>query len=159
MSDDVEINIQNVFAQNYSLSLNWRNLFQIWLESLKDELPPAKGYELSLRLTDDQEIQTLNRNYRQQDQATDVLAFAALEAEIPQTDKRNEPLYLGDIVISLDTASRQAAEQKHSLEVELGWLATHGLLHLLGWDHSDDRSLTAMLNRQRILLSTTGLIE
>lgn len=64
----------------------------------------------------------------------------------------SEPLELGDIVISLETAARQAAEQGHTLEHELLFLASHGLLHLLGWDHPDEASLTAMLARQEALL-------
>ena len=63
-------------------------------------------------------------------------------------------LELGDIVISLDTAARQAPEHGHSLERELLFLASHGLLHLLGWDHPDDASLAAMLERQERLLTT-----
>jgi probable rRNA maturation factor len=62
-------------------------------------------------------------------------------------------LELGDIVISLDTAARQAPEHGHSLERELLFLASHGLLHLLGWDHPDDASLAAMLERQERLLA------
>ena len=62
-------------------------------------------------------------------------------------------LELGDIVISLDTAARQAPEHGHSLEQELLFLASHGLLHLVGWDHPDDASLAAMLARQERLLA------
>jgi len=65
-------------------------------------------------------------------------------------------LELGDIVISLDTAARQAPEHGHSLEQELLFLASHGLLHLLGWDHPDDASLAAMLARQERLLAAAG---
>jgi probable rRNA maturation factor len=67
------------------------------------------------------------------------------------------PLELGDIVISLDTAARQAADHGHSLEHELLFLASHGLLHLLGWDHPDEASLDAMLNRQSQLLQSLAL--
>jgi probable rRNA maturation factor len=67
------------------------------------------------------------------------------------------PLYLGDVVISVDTADRQAQEQGHSLETELAWLATHGLLHLLGWDHPDEESLIGMLNQQKTLLQKVDL--
>ncbi len=67
------------------------------------------------------------------------------------------PLYLGDIVISVDTANRQATEQGHPLQTELAWLATHGLLHLLGWDHPDETSLLQMLERQAVLLQQIGL--
>lgn len=117
----------------------------------------TRPYELSLRLTDDGEIKTFNRQYRQQDCSTDVLAFAALEANIPQVSELNEPLYLGDIIISLDTALEQARSQNHSLTIELAWLASHGLLHLLGWDHPDEDSLAKMLACQRNLLSQIGL--
>jgi probable rRNA maturation factor len=64
-----------------------------------------------------------------------------------------EPLELGDIVISLESAARQAAAAGTSLETELLFLASHGLLHLLGWDHPDEASLTAMLSRQEALLA------
>jgi len=66
-----------------------------------------------------------------------------------------EPLELGDIIISLETAARQAKEHGHSLVRELLFLASHGLLHLLGWDHPDDASLAAMLARQEALLAST----
>ena len=65
------------------------------------------------------------------------------------------PLELGDIVISVETAARQASEHGHSLVQELQFLASHGLLHLLGWDHPDDASLAAMLARQEALLAST----
>ena len=67
-----------------------------------------------------------------------------------------EPLELGDIVISLETAARQAPDHDHSLPEELLFLATHGLLHLLGWDHPDDTSLAAMLRKQEELLAGTN---
>jgi probable rRNA maturation factor len=138
--------------QNFIASIPWIDWFQTWLTSLKDESAIAKSCELSLRLTGDREIQDLNRQYRQQDRATDVLAFAATEVDIPQPVDWDEPLYLGDIIISLDTAAKQAQMQGHSLEVELAWLASHGLLHLLGWDHPDDNSLAKMLNKQANML-------
>ena len=138
----------------------WQNWFCDWLEILHPDMPVAPAYELSLRLSDDAEIQSLNAQYRHRDQATDVLAFAALEVECPPAAMVIEelPLYLGDIVISVDTASRQAQQQGHSLKTELAWLAAHGLLHLLGWDHPDEESLTEMLNQQATLLQKIGLI-
>jgi probable rRNA maturation factor len=62
------------------------------------------------------------------------------------------PIELGDIVISIPTAERQAPEHGHSLQQELLFLASHGLLHLLGWDHPDEASLAAMLSRQDALV-------
>lgn len=138
----------------------WENWFQEWLEILNDYLPTALSYEVSLRLTTDTEIQTLNSQYREQDKPTDVLAFASLEANLPQSEEMlaSMPLYLGDIIVSVDTAQRQAQQQEHSLSTELAWLTAHGLLHLLGWDHPDEESLMEMLQQQVILLEKIGMI-
>lgn len=138
----------------------WESWFYQWLEALEAELPPASGYELTLRLTKDSEMQSLNAQYRAQNQPTDVLAFAALEVNSPKLPiqvQQSVPLYLGDVVISVDTAYRQAQQQQHSLLIELAWLASHGLLHLLGWDHPDEESLIKMLNQQKILLRIVEL--
>lgn len=136
--------------------------FGSWLTQVADSLPQAKGYELSLRLTDDAAIKSLNTQYRHKNQPTDVLAFAALEIDVPKSNDElylSEPLYLGDIIISGETAYRQAREQNHSLKTELAWLASHGLLHLLGWDHPDERSLLKMLAEQETLLNKVGLLN
>lgn len=155
----VEVCVQNHYAQaqaavgegeSFGLSdQTWQDYFQTWLTVLQLDFP-TQIYELSLRLTDDAEIQSLNRDYRHQDRPTDVLAFAALEVEAPQPQA--EPLYLGDLVISVETAQRQAQEQQHLLQQELTWLAVHGLLHLLGWDHPDEASLQEMLQEQDRLM-------
>ena len=133
-------------------SITWIRWFQIWLESLSKntEIPPE--CELSLRLTSDRQIQQYNQQYRSFDKPTDVLAFAALESTIALPVEIEEPVYLGDIIISLDTALAQAKSQKHSLTTELAWLSSHGLLHLLGWDHPDDNSLQDMLKEQSKLI-------
>lgn len=138
----------------------WHNWFKTWLNYLQDYLPLACGYEISLRLTDDQDIQTLNYQYLQKNYPTDVLAFSALESENHHdlTDVlEDEPLYLGDLIISVDTAWQQAQKFQHSLEIELAWLASHGLLHLIGWDHPDQESLFDMLKLQEKLLTLINL--
>ena len=88
-------------------------------------------YEVSLRLVDDAQIHALNRGYRRKDRPTDVLAFAQREGPAGAI----HPGLLGDIVISVDTARRQA---RHGLYRELLHLASHGLCHLLGYDHRTD---------------------
>lgn len=136
----------------------WEHWFSTWLAVLQPTLSPIAAYELSLRLTDDAEIQSLNAQYRQRDQPTDVLSFAALEDQGSQSEVfleaflAVEPLYLGDIVISVETAVRQAPEHGNTWQEEVSWLATHGLLHLLGWDHPDAASLDRMLQQQDHLL-------
>lgn len=137
----------------------WQDWFNIWLNSSKVDLPSAKSYELSVLFTDDDSMTEFNNQYRHKKQPTDVLAFAALENEMVLPQELSASLYLGDIVISLDTAFAQALEQNHSLITELSWLATHGLLHLLGWDHPDDQSLEKMLQKQGNLLKLVDFTE
>ena len=138
-------------------SIPWADWMQQWLRYLSSTIELANNCEVSVRLTSDRQIQSFNRQYRFLDQPTDVLAFAATEADITIPAELTEPLYLGDIIISLDTAVKQATEQNHSLVVELAWLASHGLLHLLGWDHPDDASLQQMLDRQSTLIQLLNL--
>jgi probable rRNA maturation factor len=90
-----------------------------------------KDFEVGLRLTTDAEIRVLNREYRGKNKPTDVLAFAQREGPAGAL----HPELLGDIVISVETAKRQA---KKGLAAELLHLASHGLCHLLGYDHRDD---------------------
>jgi len=91
----------------------------------------STDYEVSLRLVGDAQIRALNHGYRGKDRATDVLAFAQREGPAPAI----HAALLGDIVISVDTARRQA---RGGLHRELLHLASHGLCHLLGYDHRDD---------------------
>jgi probable rRNA maturation factor len=90
-----------------------------------------KAYDVALRLTTDETIHALNRDYRDKDKPTDVLAFAQQEG----AGGALHPSVLGDIVISIPTAQRQA---KRGLAAELLHLASHGLCHLLGYDHQND---------------------
>ncbi|PAX52604.1 rRNA maturation RNase YbeY [Brunnivagina elsteri] len=163
----VELYVEDIFKERSQSDIldpgvspeTWDNWFKSWLQELEANLPPAASYEIGLRLTDDTEIQELNSQYRHQNKPTDVLAFAELEVDVPQLDHLidSTPLYLGDIIVSIDTATRQAQQQGHQLSTELAWLSAHGLLHLLGWDHPDDESLSRMLEQQVKLLRTIGI--
>ena len=135
----------------------WQEWVTIWLGQLQPAYSPMRSYELSLSLTTDEEIQALNRQYRQLDKPTNVLAFALLDgAPLPPDVLESLPVELGDIVISVETAQREAQQHGHSLECELVWLASHGLLHLLGWDHPADEELQRMLHQQILLLRAVG---
>ena len=149
------------FAEGQSIDVpgiaiaQYQTWLAAWLTELNPQISPLNAYEVSLRLTTDAEIQQLNTDYRQQPKPTDVLSFAALETDLPGADaiNRQQPLYLGDIIISVETARRQAPASGHSLPEEIAWLTAHGLLHLLGWDHPDDASLARMLKKQTQLLT------
>lgn len=158
------IYVENIYEGNLAQDLTevveaiaWTDWFEQWLNYLSPTTEQASNCELSMKLTSDRQIQTFNRQYRFLDKPTDVLAFAATEADITIPADLDEPLYLGDILISLDTAVKQATEQNHALVVELAWLASHGLLHLLGWDHPDEGSLQQMLDKQGELIKLLNL--
>jgi probable rRNA maturation factor len=99
-------------------------------------------HELSILLTDDAFIQTLNETHRGKNSPTDVLAFSQNEGEGTPTPMDHG--LLGDVVISLDTAERQALGRKHSLVDEVSFLLAHGILHLLGYDHQTDEEEAIM---------------
>ena len=155
------IYVENVYdgslANDAVESIPWQSWIQQWLEYLGSITQIDRDCELSLRLTSDRQIQIFNQQYRSRNRPTDVLAFAATESDLILPSEFAEPLYLGDILISLDTAATQAREQQHSLQIELAWLASHGLLHLLSWDHPDDLSLQQMLQQQSQLVQSLNL--
>lgn len=130
----------------------------------------AEACEVSVLLTDDADIEHLNRDYRGIDAPTDVLAFAMRDGE----DSNVNPNLLGDLVVSLETASRQVAtgdqfsathssleteKQKitrDSLETEVALLVVHGVLHLLGYDHQTQEEATVMFKKQKAIF---GLLQ
>ena len=103
----------------------------------------------------DEEIQNLNRDFRGKNKPTDVLSFALFETlgaeddlPFPTFPGEKNQIALGDLVISIETAQRQAREQNHDLEHEIAFLAIHGALHLLGYDHAKASERRAMFARQ-----------
>ena len=107
--------------------------------------------ELSVLLCDDATIHALNRDYRHKDKPTDVLAFAMREGDGAELAGDT----LGDVVISLETATRQARERKVTARDEVRMLLVHGILHLLGWDHqtdAEDKRMRAETDRLLALL-------
>lgn len=106
--------------------------------------------ELSLALVDDPAIQELNRTFRGKNRPTDVLAFAMREGE-PAPRIAGEPELLGDVIISVPTAERQARKARRPLLAELTMLLAHGLLHLVGYDHQTDAEERVMTARTREL--------
>lgn len=116
--------------------------------------------EVSVLFTDDEEIRALNREYRGADRPTDVLSFPLRESrgEEPEIAEEIEgPELLGDIVISVDTAARQAKEFGENIEEELARLLCHGMLHLLGFDHMTPEDEARMMEIQERILEDEPL--
>jgi probable rRNA maturation factor len=128
--------------------LSWRA--EAMLESLD-----MRDAELSILLCDDLTIRKLNRRYRKKNKATDVLAFPMQEGPGPAS----HPGLLGDVVISLPTATRQAAQHDRPIIQEVTFLLAHGLLHLLGYDHGNKREEREMKARTEDLLAAVDAVR
>jgi rRNA maturation RNase YbeY len=119
----------------------------------------AQDSELSITFVSNERIQEINREYRDKDQPTDVISFALEEmgeGEIEIVGLEQPPM-LGDIIISIPRAHEQAIEYGHSFMRELGFLAVHGFLHLLGYDHMNDEDEKVMFTKQKDILDRYGL--
>ena len=108
--------------------------------------------EFNLIFVTDEEIKRLNQTYRKIDRVTDVLSFAL--CDVLENEMKNS---LGDIFIAVDQARRQASEYGHSLKREMAFLAVHGYLHLLGYDHQTKEEEEQMFAKQEAILLQAGL--
>ena len=116
--------------------------------------------EISVRLTTDEEVQTLNAQYRQKDKPTNVLSFPMVQADLLDTIDQNSDdgeVLLGDIVLAHGVCAREAAERNISLEDHATHLIVHGTLHLLGYDHMVDHEAEAMESIETDALKSLGL--
>jgi probable rRNA maturation factor len=124
------------------------------LAAMMRALAPCEPLELSVCLVDDQEMRRLNREFLGSDQTTDVLSFPLLEpgelSGIHASAGQPEPL--GDIVINVDAARRQAEERGQTIAGEVELLAAHGLLHLFGHDHEEPGAAEEMAEAERALV-------
>ena len=112
--------------------------------------------DVCVLITDAEEIQRLNGSYRNIDRVTDVLTFPAWEGDAILCPPDG---YLGDIAICFERAEEQAEEFGHSLERELAFLAVHGALHLLGYDHMESADEKQMLSKQDEILNELGYLR
>lgn len=120
--------------------------------------------DIAITLVDDRRIRELNNEFRQIDAPTDVLSFPMLEMKdgVPvdeegDLDMDTGLLLLGDVVISMETAGRQALEYGHSFARELAFLTSHGVFHLLGFDHLEEEEAGKMFASQEKVLEKLGL--
>lgn len=133
-----------------------------WLSRIALTTAAVTGFddeaEVALMLAGDETLRRLNRTYRGLDQPTDVLSFGQMEpSAAPFVSPPDTTLHLGDIIISYPRAVAQAAVCGHSRERELAYLLVHGLLHLLGYDHADERDYAHMRNAEERILERLGL--
>jgi len=112
-----------------------------------------KNWEMSIIFTNNAEIQAINKQYRDKDQVTDVLSFAFNDASDPVVYGEGMVQILGEIFISIERVHEQALTYNHSFERELIFLALHGFLHLLGYDHMNEADEAEMFGLQKAILT------
>ena len=117
-----------------------------------DEAYPNHRFEVELTLCGDEEIHGVNKEFRGIDRPTDVLSFPMMEFSMPEVY-----VSLGNIILSVETARRQAEEYGHSLKRELCFLCAHSALHLLGYDHETEDEREEMEAKQREILDALGI--
>lgn len=139
---------------NQTDQTNWNEYesrFQEILEKTRNVLKIDKDYEISIILVDAKEIHQINKDYRNIDRPTDVISFALKDSDddffIDEVD-----LELGDIFINIEAVVNQAREYGHSECREISFLCTHGILHLLGYDHMSEEDEKVMFGLQDVIL-------
>ena len=153
-------------ADSYEIHAEVRSRFrnavdEDWLRGVVSRILAAEGVskaEVGVVIAGDVAVRDLNRRYRGEDAPTDVLSFSLREDAGDFVLPPDASPRLGDVVVSLPAARRQAKEAGHSLEGELTLLLVHGLLHLLGYDHATDDQKRVMWSRQDALLASLGVI-
>lgn len=144
---------------DFEITEEFEKLFNdVVKESLRyEEFDPE--CEVSLSIVSNDEIQEINKQFREIDAPTDVLSFPLLtfeEGEQADVNENNE-IMLGDIIISIDKAKAQADEYGHGLRRELAFLTAHSMLHLMGYDHMEEEEQTEMFKKQDDILNNLGI--
>ncbi|MGH8031729.1 MAG: rRNA maturation RNase YbeY [Luteimonas sp.] len=129
--------------------------FRRWVAAALDGR--IREADLAVRIVDTKEGRALNRHYRGRDYATNVLSFPADIADGIKLPKGVRMPLLGDLVICAPVVAREAREQNKPLTAHYAHLTVHGTLHLLGWDHTDDRDAEAMEVLEREILAGLGI--
>ena len=148
----MEILIKN---QQKIIKINQRKIREI-VKKVLQHLRIDEKTEVSILFTDDKFIRSLNSKYRGIDKPTDVLSFSLQEGIVKSPEVESDKL-LGDIIISAETAQKQADILNHSIEKELAVLLIHGLLHLTGYDHEKDKNYKIMREKESEILKIFAL--
>ena len=117
----------------------------------------GREVEAAIRLTDDEEVEALNRDFRNKARSTNVLSFPALDTDDLERLPVDAPLVLGDVVIALETTLAEAKAEAKTPEDHVSHLVVHGMLHLLGYDHQTDKDANFMEQLEINVLNRLGI--
>ena len=154
-----ECNMIEVFYDGIDNLEREENLIRDVVNCVLKEEGIKKNLDVYVTLTNNETIRKINAEQRNIDKATDVLSFPMFEREeIPNLKKEDETEdILGDIIVSIEKVKEQAEEYGHSFERELAYLVTHGMLHLLGYDHMIDEEKVVMRKREEEILGVLNI--
>ncbi len=138
-----------------------KDIEKVILEVLKLENVDEKKCEISLSFVDEEKIRQLNKDFRSIDRVTDVLSFPIEDFfnEDRKTLLEKPYLMLGDVVICLDVARKQAKDLGHSFEREIMYLTCHSILHLLGYDHIEENDKKIMRAKEKEVMKNLGVFK
>ena len=154
---------------NYEFSFSWEEVYELIADAVLEQEGCPYEIQVSLLLTDDEQIREMNRENRGIDKATDVLSFPNIDFDVPSNfeiiedneadyiDPETEEVILGDIIISVDKVKAQAKEYGHSEKREFAFLVAHSMYHLCGYDHMTEEEEKVMLEKQEQLLTYLGI--
>lgn len=156
--------IVELYDEQQTLTDELTQMVQDVLAYAADYLELEENCAMSVIIVDNEEIQNINREYRQKDAVTDVISFALEESVVDDDfpaiqEVMDESRELGDIFVSFQRAQEQAVEYGHSFKRELGFLVVHGFLHLNGYDHMTAEEEAEMFDLQRDILDGFGLVR
>ncbi|MEK6541204.1 MAG: rRNA maturation RNase YbeY [Pseudomonadota bacterium] len=162
----IEVATENI-AGNWPESIDWAALAERAVMAAISVTPfdwlrdDATAAEVSVRLSNDAEVKTLNRDYRRKDAATNVLSFPQFDAgQVRQIASGNaSDLLLGDIILAWETCAREADEKGIAVAAHAAHLIVHGMLHLLGYDHGEDDDAQGMEDLERAAMATMGYAD
>ena len=153
-------------GEEWDSSTDWEALARKAAESaiaqsaFPDLARSVRPVEISVRLTGDDEVRALNAHWRGKDKPTNVLSFPLAERyELGQADEEGPELMLGDIIVARGVCEREAAENQVAVEDHAAHLLVHGTLHLLGYDHRDEKEAADMESREVRALERLGIAD
>lgn len=151
------VDIENISDLDFSkeLELIIENVIK---KTIEIEAFPS-NCEISVSIVNNSQIKQINDTHRNIDSETDVLSFPFIDYEKGEKPPKEGEFLLGDIVISVERVEEQAKEYNHSIEREIGFLTAHSMLHLLGYDHDNDKRELEMFHKQKIILDLLGLVR
>jgi len=158
----------NIIIENIQDKKEFTNDIEALIKKTCEECLKAEQFqyeaEISILIVDNEQIREMNKEHRNIDKATDVLSFPMTDIEegkfnapLQVYDFEDGNLILGDIVLSLEKAYEQAAEYGHAIEREIAFLISHGVYHLLGFDHESEAQEKIMMYKQDKVLASMGL--